>query len=258
VGEQTKAGDAELWVERHGHGPDILLIAGIGDPAEAWQQSLEAFQAQVDVCLAHDTADRLSQIAAPTLVVAGELDVILPPRFGRFVADAIPNARVDVMPGEAHQPFQEVPDDFNARVDAFWREVEARADSERQHLETSTCTAGSRMTPGIGRGGLSETGLSPPFGSEPRHVGHFDRMAAMWLGRPKRWSAASMVEADRRLGRDAAVPAVRLGTTGSVASAPSTALRAAAVASMSAIGFMEPSVALVFININHEFDASIK
>ena len=29
------------------------------------------------------------------------------------------------MPGEAHQPFQEVPDEFNARVDAFWREVDA-------------------------------------------------------------------------------------------------------------------------------------
>jgi pimeloyl-ACP methyl ester carboxylesterase len=28
------------------------------------------------------------------------------------------------MPQEAHQPFQEVPDEFNARVDAFWREVE--------------------------------------------------------------------------------------------------------------------------------------
>jgi pimeloyl-ACP methyl ester carboxylesterase len=90
------------------------------------QQSVEAFQAQVDVCLTHDTVDRLPQITAPTLVLAGELDVILPPRFGRFVADAIPNASFDVMPGEAHQPFQEVPDEFNARVDAFWREVEAR------------------------------------------------------------------------------------------------------------------------------------
>jgi hypothetical protein len=31
-------------------------------------------------------------------------------------------------PGEeAHQPFQEVPEEWNARVDAFWREVEARA-----------------------------------------------------------------------------------------------------------------------------------
>jgi hypothetical protein len=72
------------------------------------------------------------------------------------------------------------------------------------------------------------------------------------------WAAASKVEAVRQFGREAGVPAVRLGATGSVASAPSTALRAAAVVSMNAIGFMEPSVALVFINLNHEFDASIK
>ena len=90
------------------------------------QQSVEAFQAQVDVCLTHDTADRLPQIAAPTLVLSGELDIILPPRFGRSVAAGIPNAHFEVMPGEAHQPFQEVPDEFNARVEAFWREVEAR------------------------------------------------------------------------------------------------------------------------------------
>jgi len=91
-----------------------------------YQQFVEAFQAQVDVCLTHDTADRLPQISAPTLVLSGELDIILPPRFGRSVAGKIPNARFDVMPGEAHQPFQEVPDEFNARVEAFWREVEAR------------------------------------------------------------------------------------------------------------------------------------
>jgi pimeloyl-ACP methyl ester carboxylesterase len=42
------------------------------------------------------------------------------------VAAGIPNARLDLMAGEAHQPFQEVPEEFNARVEAFWREVEAR------------------------------------------------------------------------------------------------------------------------------------
>jgi pimeloyl-ACP methyl ester carboxylesterase len=92
--------------------------------AFAHQQSVDAFQAHVHACLAHDTADRLSRIAAPTLVLAGQFDTILPPRFGRSVADAIPDARFEVLPGEAHQPFQEVPDKFNARVDAFWREVD--------------------------------------------------------------------------------------------------------------------------------------
>src|SRR3954468_21715952 len=38
------------------------------------QQSVASFQAQVDVCLEHDTADRLSEIATPTLVMAGEFD----------------------------------------------------------------------------------------------------------------------------------------------------------------------------------------
>jgi pimeloyl-ACP methyl ester carboxylesterase len=90
------------------------------------KQPLEAFQAQVDVCIEHDTEDRLPEIAAPTLVLSGELDIILPPRFGRSVAAGIPNARFEVMAGEAHQPFQEVPEEFNTRVEAFWGEVEAR------------------------------------------------------------------------------------------------------------------------------------
>ena len=63
------------------------------------------------------------EIAAPTLVLAGEIDILTPPRLGRATAEAIPGARFEVMPGEAHQPFQEVPDEWNARVDAFWREV---------------------------------------------------------------------------------------------------------------------------------------
>jgi pimeloyl-ACP methyl ester carboxylesterase len=91
------------------------------------QQRVEAFQAHVDVCREHDTTDRLAAIAVPTLVMAGEFDIILPPRFGCAVAKAIPGAEFEVLPGEAHQPFQEVPDEWNARVDAFWREIEAKS-----------------------------------------------------------------------------------------------------------------------------------
>jgi hypothetical protein len=31
------------------------------------------------------------------------------------------------MEEEAHHPFQEIPDEWNARVDAFWREAEVAA-----------------------------------------------------------------------------------------------------------------------------------
>ena len=90
------------------------------------QPSTEALQRSIDAFLAHDTAGRLSYIAVPTLVLAGGLDMITPPRYGRAVADAIPGARFEVLADEAHQPFQEVPDLFNVIVDTFWRQVEAR------------------------------------------------------------------------------------------------------------------------------------
>jgi pimeloyl-ACP methyl ester carboxylesterase len=77
--------------------------------AFAHPQSVEAFQAQVDVCLAHDTSDRLSEIAAPTLVMAGELDTILPPRFGRGVAEGIPGAQFEVLSGESTSPSRRCP-----------------------------------------------------------------------------------------------------------------------------------------------------
>ena len=41
MGEAVDIGDIELWTERRGQGPDVLLIAGLGDPAEAWQPQLD-------------------------------------------------------------------------------------------------------------------------------------------------------------------------------------------------------------------------
>jgi len=74
---------------------------------------------------AHDTLDRLPEITVPTLVVAGEADLACPPRYGRIVAERIPGAELVVLPGEAHQPFQERPAEFNALVDAWGALVDA-------------------------------------------------------------------------------------------------------------------------------------
>ena len=80
----------------------------------------------LDAFIDHDTGDRQGQIAAPTLVLAGGLDMTSRPELCRAVGELIPGARFELMEEESHQPFQEVPDDWNARVDAFWQEVEAR------------------------------------------------------------------------------------------------------------------------------------
>jgi pimeloyl-ACP methyl ester carboxylesterase len=90
------------------------------------KQSTEDLQAFLDAFLDHDTTDRLPEISAPTLVLSGGRDSTSRPELGRAVAELIPGARFEVMEEEAHQPFQEVPDRWNARVDAFWQDVEVR------------------------------------------------------------------------------------------------------------------------------------
>jgi 3-oxoadipate enol-lactonase len=102
-------------------------VAAIIDEALAfpYKQPPDVLQRHMDAWSAHDTTDRLPQITAPTLVLAGGLDVTARPELGRAVADAIPGARFEVWETESHQPFQEVPDRWNARVAAFWQEVDA-------------------------------------------------------------------------------------------------------------------------------------
>jgi pimeloyl-ACP methyl ester carboxylesterase len=89
------------------------------------KQSTHDLQRFLDAFLSHDTSDRLPQIAVPTLVLAGGRDMTSRPELCRKVAELIPGAKFEVMEEEAHQPFQEVPDEWNRRVDGFWQKVEA-------------------------------------------------------------------------------------------------------------------------------------
>lgn len=93
----------------------------------AYQQPPESILAQLQAFTAWESYDRLPAIDVPTLVITGGQDMVCPPRLGRVIADRVPGATFEVWPDEAHQPFQEVPEQFNARVDAFWREVDGRS-----------------------------------------------------------------------------------------------------------------------------------
>jgi pimeloyl-ACP methyl ester carboxylesterase len=97
------------------------------------KQSTKDVQAFLDAFVDHDTTDRLGEIAAPTLVLAGGRDMTSRPELCRAVAELIPGARFEVLENEAHQPFQEVPDEWNDRVHAFWHEVDAARGGEARH-----------------------------------------------------------------------------------------------------------------------------
>jgi len=66
--------------------------------------------------LVPDRATRLEEVRAPTLVLAGELDQ---PDFvviGRHIAERIPGARYEILPGVAHLPPMEAPEAFSRLV----------------------------------------------------------------------------------------------------------------------------------------------
>lgn len=114
-----------VWVYTP-HAHESGLVDAIVEDALAFPhpQSVDAFHRQLDAFLGHDALDRLPDVDVPTLVVAGELDLVCPPRLGRTVADAIPGARFELLAGEAHQPFQESPERFHDLLRRFWDDIQ--------------------------------------------------------------------------------------------------------------------------------------
>jgi pimeloyl-ACP methyl ester carboxylesterase len=91
--------------------------------ASPYAQSVDAFCRSTLALIAHDTADRVAGISAPTLITVGDLDLVLPPRFSQELVERIPNARLVVIPDVGHQPFQEMPADYNVLLADFWQSV---------------------------------------------------------------------------------------------------------------------------------------
>jgi pimeloyl-ACP methyl ester carboxylesterase len=69
--------------------------------------------------LAADLAPKLGQITAPTLVVWGAHDLLVPLVVGRRLAAAIPGAQLAVLPRTGHNPMIERPATFNPLVANF-------------------------------------------------------------------------------------------------------------------------------------------
>ena len=89
-----------------------LRLANPPDPA--------GWQAQAAAGAAFDVFDRLSEVRAPTLVVTGTEDVVVDRRNSDLLADGIPGARLERLPG-GHLFLWEDPDAFVAVVTEFLR-----------------------------------------------------------------------------------------------------------------------------------------
>ena len=84
--------------------------------------SPDLFVRQCEACIGHDTADRLREIAQPTLVVCGRNDQLTPPKFHRELADEIPNAHLVTIHYGGHLVMAESAERFNQVVLQFLRD----------------------------------------------------------------------------------------------------------------------------------------
>jgi 3-oxoadipate enol-lactonase len=83
-------------------------------------QPVPAYLAQLAVIQQHDTTSRLGGIAVPTLVLAGEEDILIPVALSRELHKAIPGAQWQTVRG-GHACLWEHPASFNHAVLDFVR-----------------------------------------------------------------------------------------------------------------------------------------
>jgi pimeloyl-ACP methyl ester carboxylesterase len=60
---------------------------------------MEAILGQLEAVMSHRATDRLHQITAPTLVITGDADRLIPPVNSDVIARSIPGARLVKIPG---------------------------------------------------------------------------------------------------------------------------------------------------------------
>ncbi|MBI2340977.1 MAG: alpha/beta hydrolase [Deltaproteobacteria bacterium] len=74
----------------------------------------------------HDASDLLPKIKVPTLVMAGDSDLLTPMKVAEKMAEEIPNAQLLIVPGGTHYCILEFPEMINMRVEKFLGELEKR------------------------------------------------------------------------------------------------------------------------------------
>jgi 3-oxoadipate enol-lactonase len=107
-------------------GPHIEPAALVGQRRAMERITGPALQRSIDCLITHDARSLLTTIVAPTLVLVGELDEETPLAYGLALADQIPNAWLQSVPGAGHLLNVEAAAVVNAAITRHLDHVEER------------------------------------------------------------------------------------------------------------------------------------
>jgi 3-oxoadipate enol-lactonase len=102
------------FAERHPEAIDEFVEIAQHNPMH-----VDAYLRQLSACRGHDVADRLGEMAAPTLVIHGDADPLVRIENGRHLAANIPAAELIVYEGVGHIPEVECFERFNDDLVSF-------------------------------------------------------------------------------------------------------------------------------------------
>ena len=80
---------------------------------------MQALRAGLNILLGSDLRNYVAMIKTPTLLVHGERDMLTPAGAAHWLAEHLPDARLEMLQGAAHAPFLSHPVEFTKIVTLF-------------------------------------------------------------------------------------------------------------------------------------------
>ena len=106
----------QLWIfapPYYEYGLQELKQGQQGAAANPNPQSTDGFNGQLDACISHDVVSELHNIAVPTLITVGDMDIFTPPAFSKILHDHIKGSKYISFPTGGHVHHWEDLERFN-------------------------------------------------------------------------------------------------------------------------------------------------
>jgi pimeloyl-ACP methyl ester carboxylesterase len=109
----------QLWIftpEYHNNHIQDLLNREEEGLQNPYPMPVNAFQAQCDACISHNTIGRLNKISVPTLVTVGDKDIFTPMHYSERIAKEIAGAELLIFKGSGHTHHWDSLKEYNAQT----------------------------------------------------------------------------------------------------------------------------------------------